>query len=178
MQLNSVCKVLVFTSTGEDWSLQGRPSGRADWYDGKKKSKGTVEPMETSLELMIREQNLCQFLTASNLDDMESCSRSWHPVSWNSAHIWTWSQRSWRGTWGGGWWSRSACDPTPMRWASQINSNMYALPWPSKHKNQWLLPPSKSPTISLVTPNQEGDTVQIQHTLKWSHPQAQCFGLF
>ena len=56
-------------------SKEGHQEGQIDMM-GEKKSKGIVEPMKTSLELMIREQKLCQFLTASNLDDMESCSRS------------------------------------------------------------------------------------------------------
>ena len=153
MQLNSVCKVLVFTSTGEDWSLQGRPSGRADWYDGGEEEQGHRGTHENEPGTHDKRTEVVS---------VSHCLQPWwHGVLLEkltrfvmelSTHPDLEPEKLKGDSGRGAGWSRSACDPTPTRWASQINSNMYALPWSSKHKNQWLLSPSKSPTISLVTP--------------------------
>ena len=57
--VNSVCKVLspCLLVKIED-PREGHQEGQID-VQGERKNKGKVEPMRTSLELTMREQNLC-----------------------------------------------------------------------------------------------------------------------
>ena len=175
--VNSVCKVLspCLLVKSEDPG-DGLQEGQTD-IKGEGKNKGKEEPVRTSLELLMRKQNLYQFSLPPPGQGrvlLEKLTPLTHP--WNSTHTWIRNWRSWRGT-------QEMVEQVSQRlFPNDMNQikNLNALPWPSKHENKRLLSPSKSPFILLVNTSESGrwHRVKATHSLKGSHPQPQFFICF